>query len=408
MTKPELTVRHVMDHDPVAVTPDTKVQEVLRLMNQRRIGSVLVVEGDRLLGIFTERDLLIRVHSAVPGWRDYPVRDWMTANPYTVSPDVGWDEAVGMMQKFRIRHLPVVKKEKVIGIVSTRLLMARRAEYLNRKVEARTAELRQANEQLMARDAEILHNLRAAGRLQMKLLLPHAPPPWPELKYAVHYVPLDHLGGDYYDFALPTPDHLGFLIADASGHSISSALVAVMTRFAFMEASAGRIHPGEVLTEMNRRLQELTEELFVTAFYGVFERRTGIFRYATAGHPPPLVYLSRTKQVRPLHGEGFLLGVMPDEIYAEREAVLDPGDKICFYTDGLLEARNEIGEMFGFERLKHCLKNHGHSPAQEIMGEVLNCQKGFCRETKPADDVTMVFAEIQAPNWDGIRIGTDE
>src|SRR5204862_335794 len=83
--------------------------------------------------------------------------------------------------------------------------------------------------ELLSRDTELRLNLRSAGRLQTKLMLPKAPPDWPELTWAVHYAPLDHLGGDYYDYAQPAPDQLGLLIADASGHSIAAAMVASMT-----------------------------------------------------------------------------------------------------------------------------------------------------------------------------------
>ncbi|OWK46969.1 PP2C family protein-serine/threonine phosphatase [Fimbriiglobus ruber] len=395
MALPELTVRQVMDTDPVTVAPDCTVQEVLRLMNQRRIGSVLVIrDEDHLAGIFTERDLLRRVAGAVPGWREYPVSQWMTSDPYTIGPDVGWDEAVGKMHKLRVRHMPVIEDGRVIGIISTRLLMSRRTEYLNRKVEERTAELKHANDQLIARDAELLFNIRAAGRLQNKVLLPGAPPDWPELRWAVHFAPLDHLGGDYYDFAVPDADHLGFLIADASGHSIPAAMVAIMTRFAFAQASAASIRPGAVLTEMNRRLQELTEERFVTAFYGVYDRRTGVFRYATAGHPHPLRFEAKSGAVKPLVADGFLLGVIPDEVYAEREVVLEAGDKVFFYTDGLHEARNEIGEMFGTARLIDCLTSCGGEPANDVLRHVLACQQAFCGSNPSTDDVTLAVMDI--------------
>ncbi len=395
MAIPALTVRQVMNPAPACVPPETPVREALRLMNARRIGSVLVVEGGgRLVGIFTERDLLRRVGAAEPGWRDVPVSEWMTPDPYTIDPDSGWDEAAGMIDRLKVRHLPVVERGRVVGLVTSRMLIARREEYLSREVEELTAELRRANEQLIARDAEMLYNLRAAGRLQTRVLLPQAPPDWPDLRWSIHFAPLDHLGGDYYDFAVPTPDHLGFLIADASGHSIPAALVAVMARFGFVQAAATTDRPGDVLGALNRRLQDLIEERFVTAFYGVLDRRTGVFRYASAGHPPPLLYEAKTGRVRELLARGFMLGVMPDEVYAEREVALEPGDKLVFYTDGLTEARNEIGELFGAHRLTGCLELHGKEPSADVLAHVLETQKAFCGATPLTDDVTAAVVEV--------------
>ena len=391
----ELTVRLVMDRSPAAVAPERPIRDVLALMNQRRIGSILVVEeAGRLAGIFTERDLLKRVVEADASWRDLPVSDWMTTDPHTIRPDVGWDEAVGMMGRLRVRHLPVIEDERLIGIVSTRLLMARRTEFLNRQIEDHTAELRRANESLMSRDSEILQYLRTTGRLQMRVMIPDAPPDWSEMKWAVHYAPLDHLGGDYYDFSQPDPNHLGFLIADASGHSIPAAFVAMLAHFAFKEVSEKTDSPGKVLSRMNRRLHEVTEERFVTAFYGMFDRRTRVFRFASAGHPPPLHFDSRNGVVRKLSAQGFVLGIMPDEVYTEREVVLEPGDKICFYTDGIMEARNEIGELFGLDRLMEYLALHGRESAEEILRNILFFQRAFSGTESLDDDLTAVVVEM--------------
>src|SRR5262245_25520057 len=230
MMRNSLTVRQVMQPEPVVVPPDCPLRDVLEQMNRLRIGAVIVVtNGNELNGIFTERDLLRRVADADAGWRDSPVSKWMTPNPHVIAPDVDWEQAVSMMDRLRVRHLPVVEGKRVLGVVSTRMLMGRRAEYLNRLIDARTRELKQAMDEVMARDAELLYNLKAAGRFQTRLLLPHTPPDWPELRWGVHYAPLDHLGGDYYDIAHPDDEHLGFLIADASGHSIAAAMVAIMS-----------------------------------------------------------------------------------------------------------------------------------------------------------------------------------
>ncbi len=387
----ELTVRQVMQPEPIMVAPDTPIRDVMRTMNRNRIGAVLVVRAEgKLVGIFTERDLLKRVITAIPGWREYPVSDWMTADPYTIAADIGWDDAVGMMTKLRVRHLPVIHNGKLIGLISSRALMNRRTEFLDQKVEERTRELRRVNEELQVRDAETAFNMRAAGQFQNLLLLPHAPPDWPDLDWGIHYVPVDHLGGDYYDFSTPDEDHLGILIADASGHSIPAAMVAIMTRIAFSDIANKTTNPGEVLGVMNHRLQGLSGERFVTAFYGILNRKNRIFRFATAGHPPPLLLSGADQTVRTLSAQGFLLGVMPDEVYIEKQIEISAGDRLVFYTDGVTEARNPIGEQFETERLIQCLKNHGNERSSVVLNKIIECQKGFCDGYPFADDITLL------------------
>jgi len=396
MTRPQLTVRQVMQAEVVTVAPDCPLDVVLGLMNLYRIGAVVVVRADKApAGIFTERDLLRRVAVADPGWQALPVSQWMSSNPHTISPDLGWEEGLRTMERLRVRHLPVVEGGRVVGLISPRLFVARREEHLTGVVEERTEELRRANDHLLARDAEWSYSLRAAGRFQTRLLLPHSPPDWPELTWGVHYAPLDHLGGDYYDIALPDADHLGLLIADASGHSIAAAMVAIVSRIAFAEVAGRTVRPGEVLAEMNRQLQGLADERFVTAFYGVLNRRTREFTFANAGHPHPLRYAAATGRVHPLAAQGFLLGIMPDEVYREKSVVLEPGDRLCFYTDGLVEARNEIGETLGTDRLRDGFLAHGAESPARITAHLLAAERDFRGGQPLTDDVTLVVGGLE-------------
>jgi sigma-B regulation protein RsbU (phosphoserine phosphatase) len=101
--------------------------------------------------------------------------------------------------------------------------------------------------------------------------------------------------------------------------------------------------------------------------------------------------------VQPLVAQGFLLGIMPGEQYREREVVLEPGDRLCFYTDGLVDGRNEIGETFGTERLRTCLTAHGRDPAELIATHMIDCQCGFRGDQPLGDDVTLVVGELAAP-----------
>ena len=384
-----------MQAEPVTVDPDCPLDVALGLMNLHRIGALIVVSPERgLLGIFTDRDLLRRVGVAAGGWQSLPVSAWMTREPFTVSPDAGWDDAVGLMAKHRVRHLPVIENGIVIGLISSRVLMDRRSEYLNRRVADRTREVQTAYDELLARDSELRHNLRVAGRLQERLLLPRKPPAWPELRWGIHYAPLDHLGGDYYDLAAVGPDKLGILIADASGHSVAAGMVAIMSRIAFAEVAGTTESPGEVLAVMNRRLQGMAEERFVTAFYGILDRRTRVLTYANAGHPYPLHYSPGSGAVQQLTAQGFLLGIMPDEVYREREVQLEPGDRLCFFTDGVVEARNEIGELFGDARLQAAFADRGCDGADGLLKGVLAAQREFSGTQPPNDDVTLMIGEL--------------
>src|SRR6478609_9784674 len=183
----DLTVRRLMTTDPVRVVPDQPVQ--------------VADANDKVVGIFTERDFLRQVCKGPADWRSAPVRDWMSPYPYTIHPDAGWEEAVASLERLRVRHLPVVEDGKLVGIVTTRALMAHRAEHLNEIVRERTRELKRANDALLARDAEVTHYMNSAARLQKRLVLPQSPPDWPEVAWGVHYAPLDPLGGDLYGFA---------------------------------------------------------------------------------------------------------------------------------------------------------------------------------------------------------------
>jgi serine phosphatase RsbU (regulator of sigma subunit)/CBS domain-containing protein len=391
----DLTVRRLMTTDPARVTPDQPVQSALELMNTRRVGAVLVADAeDRLVGIFTERDFL-RQASRERDWHTSPIREWMSPYPYTIHPDAGWEEAVASLERLRVRHLPVVENGKLVGIVTTRGLMARRAEHLNEIVRERTRELKRANDALLARDAELTHYMKSAARLQKRLVLPQAPPDWPEVAWGMHYAPLDPLGGDLYGFARPDEDHLGVLIADASGHGVPAAMVAIMTRLAFAEASRTNPNPGEVLAAMNQRLLDLADERFVTAFYGVIERTTRRLRYANAGHPFPIRFSARTGEATELPARGFLLGVMAEEVYAERVVDLEPGDRLVLFTDGVADCRDERGETFGHERVRDQLPSMAKGTAGQITEGYVKELNRFGGEAKAVDDVTLVVAEIR-------------
>jgi serine phosphatase RsbU (regulator of sigma subunit) len=318
----------------------------------------------------------------------------MTPTPHTIGPDANWEEAAGLLERWRIRHLPVIDQGLIVGIVSARQLIGWRAEHLDRLVVQRTNELQQVNAQLVARDAELRRNMALAGRLQARLLLPAAPPTWPGLRWALHYQPLDPLGGDYYDFAQPDDRHIGVLVADASGHSIPAALVAIMARLAFSEVAPTTTAPSAVLTAMNRRLQGLTDERFVTAFYGVLDRTTRQFTFANAGHPPPVHWSARTGEAQPLAARGFMLGILPEPHYVEGQIPLEAGDKLCLLTDGVTECRNPAGDPFGTERVADLLSATPLATPADFVGQLVQQLTDFRGGHTASDDVTVLLTTV--------------
>lgn len=365
-------------------------------MNSRRVGAIVVVdETERVVGIFTERDFLRRACTTPDGGFQSAVGEWMSPYPYTIHPDAGWEEAVASMERLRVRHLPVVADGKLVGIVTTRQLVSHRAGHFHQLVAERTRELRQANEALMARDAEVTHYMKAAARLQQRLFLPGAPPDWPEVSWGLHYAPLDPLGGDLYGFSRPDDDHMGVLIADASGHGIPAAMIAILARQAFVDASRQSIRPGEVLAAMNQRLQDMTDERFVTAFFGVLHRKTRRFTYANAGHPFPIWYSAEKKSAVELTARGFILGVMPEEVYTEKVVELSPGDRLCLFTDGVPDCRDERGAAFGTDRVREVLPSFAGRSANGVTDGYVEELKRFRGSAKSVDDATLVVASIQ-------------
>ncbi|MCS7158981.1 MAG: SpoIIE family protein phosphatase [Gemmatales bacterium] len=387
-----LSVDEVMVRPPLTITPEATACEAIRRMAEQRVGAVLVAEGEKLLGIFTERDVLrLLAGSSDRAWLDRPVRELMTTNPWTISPHSTWEQARSLMDTLHIRHVPVVEEGRLVGLVSARDLLNSYMEYLNRQVEARTEELRQANRRLEERNQEMHLHMTVAGRIQSRLL-PESPPEFPDLHFATYYAPVEPLGGDYYNFATVEDRAVGILIADATGHSIPAALVAIMTHTAFIAGTRKAHQPATLLGHMNRYLHGLTEEHFVTAFYGIVDRDAGQFIYANAGHPKPWLYRARTQTCQPLEGHGLMLGVTAEVQYSEQRLPLEPGDRILLVTDGVTEARNEQGHQFGHERLRQLLQELGHTSAPNLVHTLAHRLQEFRGSLPQADDITIVVA----------------
>jgi serine phosphatase RsbU (regulator of sigma subunit) len=214
----------------------------------------------------------------------------------------------------------------------------------------------------------IEQELRVARGIQ-QASLPKEVPTLKGWRISPHYQPAREVGGDFYDFHPLSEGRLGLVVGDATGKGVPAALV-MSTTLGMIQLAAGALDsssPGEVLSRVNETLfARIPPNMFVTCFYAILDPENASLSYANAGHDPP--YLQRRGEAEELRARGMPLGLMPGMDYKEKEIVLDAGEVALFYTDGLVEAHNPKGEMFGFPRLRALIAEHA---VEGSLGEFL-------------------------------------
>lgn len=200
-------------------------------------------------------------------------------------------------------------------------------------------------------------------------ILPHRIPQYAGYEIFGKTLPAEVVNGDFYDYIPISDKVLGLAIADASGHGLTAALVVrdvyVGLRMG-MDRDFKMIRTIEKLNHILHRSRLTTK--FVSLFYGELEEN-GTFIYTNAGHNPPFVL--KDEGVEFLRHGGRILGPTPDATYSRGYIAVEPGDILCLYTDGIVEARNEAGEEFGLDRLIHLVREAGPGSAQEIVSRVI-------------------------------------
>jgi predicted ester cyclase len=212
------------------------------------------------------------------------------------------------------------------------------------------------------------HELRVARSIQ-QASLPEEVPTLENWQITPYYQPAREVGGDFYDFHLLSENQLGVVVGDATGKGVPAALV-MSTTCGMLQLAAQALDssPGEVLERVNETLlSRIPQNMFVTCFYTILDHKSGSLTYANAGHDLP--YLRRLDgDCEELRARGMPLGLMPAMGYEEKEVELDAGEGVLFYSDGLVEAHDPKGEMFGFPRLKALIAKHSEDRS---LGEAL-------------------------------------
>ncbi len=288
--------------------------------------------------------------------------------------------------------------------------LARATDYRQRleaQKEHSQALMRTINEEIseakleIQRKNELLRQALALAEEVQRNLLPQAAPGLPGFDIAGTSLYSDETGGDYYDF-IEAPnerkDRFGVIIGDVTGHGIAAALLMTTAR-AFLRMRS--FQPGSlaaVMDDVNRLLcADLAETgRFMTLFYLAIDTEKKRLHWVRAGHDPIILYDVATGVVQDIPDKGGPpLGIVGEARYAENStAGLTPGQVALLATDGLWEARNTAGQMFGKERVRELLRQHADKPAADIVDAVLAGLKAFLGEATAEDDVTLVAIKV--------------
>lgn len=232
-----------------------------------------------------------------------------------------------------------------------------------------------------------------------KSMLPCIFPAFPEREEADIYAtmkPAKEVGGDFYDFFMVDEGHLAIVMADVSGKGVPAALFMVIGKTLIKDHTRPGRNLGEVFTEVNKLLCESNSEgLFITAFEGVLDLVTGEFRYVNAGHEMPFIQRAEGSFEVYEISPGFVLAGLEDMRYEEGSLILQEGDKLFQYTDGVTEATNHRNELFGRERLKAALNRGRDKSICDILETVKESIDAFAGTAPQFDDITMLCMEFK-------------
>ena len=302
--------------------------------------------------------------------------------------------------------LPLTTKDKLVGVLylennlAAGVFTSRHLEVLNMlssqaAISLENARLYHQLEDYSRSLEAIVAALNLAQEVQQNLL-PQRPPRSEIMDVTGRSLYCDETGGDYYDFIELADSKVGIVVGDVSGHGVSAALLMASVRGYLRARATLSISTADIITGVNRLISADTAETgqFMTLFYLVVEPRTGRITWVRAGHDPGFLYCPHTDQFEELSGAGIALGVDEDWDYENYHRTVKPGQIVLLTTDGIFEAHNQQGEMFGKTRFKELVRQNAGLEAEGIRKAVFEAVTEFRGDEPQEDDITLVILKF--------------
>lgn len=381
-----------------------RVGQLLRRLIDYQIFTVMLLDekGETLITRYAWRfgytNAPLRRLPVTSGLVGAAVREWRLVNV----PDVRNDPRyLAMNEETRSELIvPLFYKGHIIGVLD---LEHTRAGFFNEDHErilttlaaqvAISIENARLYQAVRRQERQLERDLSMAREVQLRLL-PSSVPQCANAEMAVRFLPARTIGGDLYDFVEYGPGQTAIVLGDVSGKAAPAALFAALVSGIMRSAALQRPEPAQILGTLNDSLQERKlESQYVTMLFALWNDESRTLKVANSGAVQPV--FCRGGTLNTIRAEGFPLGLFPDVAYDELTIVTEPGDAIVFVSDGILDAENAEGEMYGQEKLTGLLCSRRDSPAQELSDAILADVTRFQAGHDRFDDETIIVLKVR-------------
>lgn len=286
---------------------------------------------------------------------------------------------INKIGKGNLNHRTIVRSKDEIGVLAS-------------TINAMTESLKNANRSELDQQARE-HELKIATEIQSSLL-PKQIPQIPGYDIAAFYHPSKEVGGDYYDFIDIDNENMAIVVADVSGKGIPGSMVMTMTRSLIRSEALRNLSTTAVLIAVNKVIaQDITRGMFVTAMYGILNKRTGEFKVTSAGHNPAIL-IKQNGQYELVNTSGLALGFDKGNIFnkkiEEKSIIIKKGERLVLYTDGIPEAMSPRNDEFGDERFYELANNSTHLESKKFVENIVTNIARWRKNAPQSDDITIV------------------
>jgi sigma-B regulation protein RsbU (phosphoserine phosphatase) len=381
-----------------------RIGQLLRRLIDYQMFTIMLVDatGERLVTRYSWRF----GHASTPsrwlpintGLVGAAVNEWRLINV----PDVRKDLRYHMINPETRSEMivPLFYKNRVIGVLDLEHV---RPGYFHERHErtlttlaaqiAIAIENARLYSQVLRHEQQLERDLAMARQVQLRLL-PASVPDHPHGEFAARFLPARSIGGDLYDFVEYDANRSAIILGDVSGKAAPAALFAALVSGIMRAAAAQKPSPGEMLSLLNESLQERRlDSQYVTMLYAVWNDDNRTLQVANAGAVPPI--FCRGGEVTTIRAEGFPLGMFPHADYDEFSVSTQPGDAFIFISDGITDAENAQGDMYGTDRLTELLLNHHYYPAGQIAEAIFADVARFQAGQPRFDDETILVLRVR-------------